>query len=117
MATNGIQEQMNESMRRLEQQNEMIVAMQENLRNEQRRAEAAEERTREAMRAGQQQVEVMQNLLNTAQETYQRNLEEVREKTSRERETWHSGQHGCTLLRLALCLLPRRLAPLLPVVL
>ena len=84
MATNGIQEQMNDLVRRLEQQNEMIAAMQENLRNEQRRAEAAEERTREVMRAGQQQMETMQNLMNTAQETYQRNLEEVREKTSRE---------------------------------
>ena len=29
-------------------------------------------------------METMQNLLNTAQETYQRNLEEVRDKTSRE---------------------------------
>ncbi len=53
MATNGIQEQMNELVRRLEQQNEMIAAMQENLRNEQRRAESAEERTGEVMRAGQ----------------------------------------------------------------
>ena len=60
MATNGIQEQMNDLVRRLEQQNEMIAAMQENLRNEQRRAEAAEERTREVTRAGQQQMETMQ---------------------------------------------------------
>ena len=51
MAT--LQDQMNELMRRLEQQNEMIAAMQENLRNEQRRAAEAEERTREVMRAGQ----------------------------------------------------------------
>ena len=79
MATNGIQEQMNDLVRRLEQQNEMIAAMQENLRNEQRRAESAEERTREVMRARQAQMETMQNLLNTAQETYQRNLEEVRD--------------------------------------